>query len=394
MRIAYCTESLPPLTDGVARTYTWLARALDESGVDFRFFSPCLPGEDLPWRGRVVKQASVAFPLYHYYRVALPSPRDLFRRLDEFRPDIIQVAVPAPLSFFGILYARRRRLPLVSSYHTHFVDYLPYYHLGALSRAAWGLLRRFHNAGVRTYVPTGLCLERLRNLGFMNLELWERGLDAESFSPQFQSREERARWAADDEFLCLYVGRLVADKDLRVLADALAHVRAKGLKLRCVFAGDGPLLPELKRKLPLDHFPGFVRGAALAKLYASSDLFVFPSPNETFGNVVLEAMASGLPVLAVAAGGPVELVDHGRSGRLVKPGDAQAFADALRSLARDAGLRRSMGAHGLARSQKYHWRAVHGRLITSYERLLAVSETGRTASITACARSLDASGKG
>ena len=133
-------------------------------------------------------------------------------------------------------------------------------------------------------------------------------------------------------------------------------------------------LPTLRKALPGDHFPGFVKGAALARLYASSDIFVFPSPNETFGNVVLEARASGLPVVAAAAGGPVDLVDHGRSGRLERPGDAPAFAAALRALARDPGLRRSMAAHGLARAQRYHWRAVHGRLISSYEGLLAAAK--------------------
>jgi glycosyltransferase involved in cell wall biosynthesis len=318
----------------------------------------------------VVRQASFAFPLYRYYRVALPWPATLFARLDAFKPDIIQVAAPTPLSFLAQDYARRRGLPCVSSYHTHFVDYFPYYHLGFLQSAGWEFLRRFHNAGVRTYVPSPLCLERLRDLGFTNLELWERGLDAASFSPQFRDEDERRRWAGPEELLCLYAGRLVADKDVRVLAAALTLARARGMQVRCVFAGDGPLKGELRRRLPLDHFPGFVRGKALAKLYASSDLFVFPSPNETFGNVVLEAMASGLPVLAAAAGGPLDLVLDRRSGWLEKPGDAPAFAAALAALGRDPGLRRSLAAHGLARAQRYHWREVHGRLVDSYERLL------------------------
>jgi phosphatidylinositol alpha 1,6-mannosyltransferase len=373
VRVAYFTESLPPLTDGVARTYTWLARALNEAGVDFRFYSPCLPAEEEPWRGRVERQPYFAFPLYRYYRVAMPNPLALFRHLDSFGPDIIQVAAPTPLSFLGQWYARRKGLPVVSAYHTHFVDYFPYYHLGGLSKAGWAFLRRFHNAGARTYAPSKLCMERLEGLGFTNLELWERGLDDESFSPGFRSAEERRRWAGEDELLCLYVGRMVADKDVRVLAAALELARAKGLRLRCVFAGDGPLLAEMKRRLPLDHFPGFVRGKDLSRLYASADLFVFPSPNETFGNVVLEAMASGLPVLAAASGGPMELVDHGRSGRLEKPGDAAAFAEALGLLGRDSGLRRSMGAHGQARSRRYRWWAVHSRLIDSYDRVLSAS---------------------
>ena len=370
MRIAYFTESLPPLTDGVARTYTWLAQALNGAGVDFRFVAPVCPLEQEPWRGRVLRQASVAFPLYSYYRVGLPNPARVFRDLDAFRPDLVQVAAPTPLGWLGIHYARRRGLPVVSSYHTHFVDYFPYYRLGFLSRPAWALLRRFHNATDRTFAPSASALARLGGHGFENLRLWERGLDAERFSPELRSGEERARWAGAGEKLVLYAGRLVADKDLRVLAGALELAREGGAKLRCVFAGDGPLRQELERRLPLDHFPGFVRGQALSRLYASADLFVFPSPNETFGNVVLEAMASGLPVLAVAAGGPADLVEHGRSGWLCPPGDPAAFGGALERLCNDLGLRRSLAAAGLVRAGGFHWRAVHGRLLDSYQQLL------------------------
>jgi glycosyltransferase involved in cell wall biosynthesis len=376
MRVAYFTESLPPLTDGVARTYTWLAQALNDADVDFRFVAPVCPAEEEPWRGRVLRQASVAFPLYTYYRVGLPNPFKVFRDLDAFKPDLVQVAAPTPLGWLGIHYARRRGLPVVSSYHTHFVDYFPYYHLGFLGRPAWGLLRRFHNSTDRTYAPSASSLARLSEKGFKNLCLWERGLDAERFSPSLRSSEERARWAAEGESLVLYVGRLVADKDLRVLALALESARGQGARLRCVFAGDGPLRAELQKRLPQDHFPGFVRGQALARLYASADLFAFPSPNETFGNVVLEAMASGLPVLAVAAGGPSDLVVHGHSGWLCPPGDAEAFARALERLANDWGLRRGLAAAGLGRAGGYHWRAVHGRLLDSYRQVLGRPSVG------------------
>ena len=370
MRVAYFTESLPPLTDGVARTYTWLAEALNDAGVDFRFVSPCLPLEAEPWRGRVLQQASVAFPLYTYYRMGLPYPPRLYRELDAFKPDLIQVASPTLLGAVGQHYARSRGLPCVASYHTHFTDYFPYYHLGFLQRAGWALLRAFHQGCVRTYAPSPSCLARLEGEGIQGVELWERGLDAERFSPYQRREEERSRWVEEDEVLALYAGRLVADKDLAVLAGALETVRARGLKLRCVFAGDGPLRAELQARLPLDHFPGFVRGKALSRLFASADIFTFPSPNETFGNVVLEAMASGLPVLAVRKGGPVDLLDHGRSGWLTPPGDAGAFAGGLERLVADGGLRQSLAAHALLSAKRYHWREVHGRLVKSYERVL------------------------
>lgn len=341
--------------------------------------SPVAPVEEEPWRGRVLRQASFAFPLYRYYRVGLPWPPRLFADLDRFAPHLVQVAVPTPLGWAGIYYARSRGLPVVSSYHTHFTDYFAYYRLGFLRGAGWRLLRRFHNATDRTYAPSRDALRRLEAEGIQRLELWERGLDATRFNPRFADPLERARWADDGELLLLYVGRLVADKDLRVMAEALELARARGLRARAVFAGDGPLRAELSRRLPLDHFPGFVHGPALSRLYASADLFVFPSPHETFGNVVLEAMASGLPVLAVDAGGPSDLVEHGRSGRLVAPGDPRALAEALARLAGDPGLRRSLAAHGLARAQRYHWREVHGRLRLSYQGLLKTAKAGANA---------------
>jgi phosphatidylinositol alpha 1,6-mannosyltransferase len=368
MKVAYFTESLPPLTDGVARTYTWLAQALNEAGVDFRFVSPVMPLEAEPWRGRVLLQPSLAFPLYRYYRMAMPWPPSLFKALDEFKPDLIQVAAPTLLGWLALYYARSRGLPCVASYHTHFTDYFPYYRLGFLQRPGWAILRAFHNACARTYAPSTSCLQRLEDEGIQGLELWERGLDADHFSPYQRREEERLRWAAEDETLLLYVGRLVADKDLELLAKALHLARSQGAKLRCVFAGDGPLREALAARLPDDHFPGFVKGKALSRLYASADLFTFPSPNETFGNVVLEAMASGLAVLAVDKGGPANLVEHGRSGHLCPPGDAEAFAEALRRLVQDPGLRRSYAAHGLLSAKRYHWRQVHGRLIASYAR--------------------------
>jgi glycosyltransferase involved in cell wall biosynthesis len=370
VRVAFFTESLPPLTDGVARTYTWLAQALDEAGVDFRFYSPCEPTESEPWRGRVEAQPWFSFPLYRYYRVGLALPWRLFRQLDAFKPDIVQAAAPTPLGWLAWAYAKRRGLPFVTSYHTHFTDYFPYYGLGFLQRPGWAVLRAFHNAGQMTLAPSPSCVARLQGEGLERLVLWERGLDASRFHPRFRSAEERARWAPPDHALLLFAGRLVADKDLELLATALESLRARGRKLTCVFAGDGPLREALSRRLPEDRFPGFVHGLALAKLYASADIFTFPSPNETFGNVVLEAMASGLPVLAVDQGGPRDLIQHGASGWLSPARDAAAFAAAIERLCDEPGTRETLARGGVERARGFHWKEVHGRLIGRYQGLL------------------------
>jgi phosphatidylinositol alpha 1,6-mannosyltransferase len=371
MRIAYFTESLPPLTDGVARTYTWLAAHLRAQGIEFRFYSPCAPAEPEPWGSSVKAVPYFQLPIYTYYRVGLPWGQGLTEDLDRFDPQLLQVAAPTPLGLAGQAYALRRGLPLVSSYHTHFARYLPYYGLGSLMPAGWAFLRWFHNRGLRTYAPSPSAAAELRAHGFERVALWERGLDATRFSPRYRSAAERRRWAQPREALLLYVGRLVADKDLRVLAETLERLRAQGRRLRCVFAGDGPLKAELQARLPQDHFPGFVRGDPLSRLYASADLFVFPSTNETFGNVILEAMASGLPVLAAAAGGPADLIEPGVNGLLAAPKDAADMAAlAARALAQPA-LRRRLSAQGLATARRYDWRRVHGRLVADYRSLLA-----------------------
>lgn len=369
MRLAFFSESLPPLTDGVARTYTWLAELMRLKGVDFRFYSPCAP-EGGPWLGKVHAVPWLSLPLYRYYRVGLPWGPALRQDLDAFKPDLLQIAAPTPLGLAGQAYALKHGLPLVSSYHTHFTHYLPYYRLGFLEKPGWAFLRWFHNRGLRTYAPSASTAAELKAQGIRGVTLWERGLDASRFSPRFKQRQERRRWAKDDEDLLLYVGRLVADKDLRVLAEALERLRAQGRKLRCVFAGDGPLRKELEARLPLDRFPGFVHGEALSRLYASADLMVFPSRNETFGNVILEAQASGLPVLAVAAGGPGDLIQKGKNGLLARPGDAISLAkEAAQALDHPERLAR-LRAQGLLAVRRFHWQAVHQRLLDEHRAVI------------------------
>jgi phosphatidylinositol alpha 1,6-mannosyltransferase len=362
------------LTDGVARTYTWLAKALNHLDVEFLFFSPCLPEHEEPWRSRVVQVPSFAFPLYRYYRVGWPNAAGLRRRLDAFKPDLIQVAAPTPLSILAQNYALKRGLPCVSSYHTHFVNYFPYYHLGFLQGAGWALLRWFHNRGQKTFVPSPSTLKALESKGFKNLEIWSRGLDTEKFSPSHKDGALRQRLAKRGETLALYVGRLVKDKDLDIFAKALRRLRSQGLKLRAAFAGDGPYRRALRRKLPKDHFLGFKHGAELSALYASADIFCFPSCNETFGNVVLEAMSSGLPVVAAASGGPMDLVNHGVNGLLSEPRNPKDFAEQIAALALNRPLRRRLALQGLATARGHHWLDVHRDLITHCRKLVRHSQ--------------------
>lgn len=370
MQIAYFTESLPPLTDGVARTYTRLAETLNKQKIDFRFFAPVRPLETDPWRNRVKKIFSFPFPLYDYYRVSIPYAHGLKKALDDFNPDLIQVAAPTPLCLYAQDYAKKRRIPTVASYHTHFVDYFPYYGFGAFTGWGWNYMRWFYNRSQATYAPSPSTASELKQKGFTNVRLWPRGINTQKFSPSFRRQSLRQKMKLGRQPLLLFVGRMVGEKDLADLAEAAIHLRKKGYSFQLAFAGDGPMREPLQKQFPKDHFGGFIQGKPLAELYASADLFVFPSTTETFGNVVLEAFASGLPVVGVNKGGSSDLVVPGINGLLGKPNDPIDFARQIQNLFDHPALVRRLKAGALKTATTYDWQTINGRLIQTYTELI------------------------
>ena len=302
---AHCIvyKSLPPLTDGVARTFTRLAETLNHRNIDFRIISPSLPLEVEPWRGRVTQVPSIPLFVYRYYRVGLPPIVKLEKTLNEFKPDLIHVSAPTPISIYGQNYASRHNLPSVVGYHTHFVDYFPYYGLGWASSLGWSFMKWFHNRSQATFAPTPGAVSTLIEKGFNGVELWPRGIDRHKFSPSHRDENWRNLHGLGKDPLFLFVGRLVAEKNLAELTQAAILLRQKGYRFKLGFAGDGPYGKILKEAFPNDLFFGFIQDEELSKIYASSDLFIFPSTTETFGNVILEAFASGLVVVGAKKGG-------------------------------------------------------------------------------------------
>jgi glycosyltransferase involved in cell wall biosynthesis len=367
LKIAYFTESVPPLTDGVARTYTRLAETLNSKKIDFRFFAPVLPTETEPWRGRVKKVPSVPFPLYRYYRVGIPYGQNLDLLLDRFQPDLIQVAAPTPLCIYGQNYAFRKKLPVVASYHTHFVDYFPYYGFGWATDIGWQFMQWFFNRNLATFAPTPGTVSELVSRGFQNVQLWPRGIDGHKFSPDHRNMALRKKLGLGKEPLLLFVGRMVGEKDLADLAQAALILRQKGYKFQMAFAGDGPYRTVMEKQFPRDHFFGFIQGRKLSELYASSDLFVFPSTTETFGNVVLEAFASGLPVIGVRKGGVADLVQDRANGFLARPNHPQDFARRIQFFLDHPAAVQKAKKGALATAAQYDWPTINGRLISHYE---------------------------
>jgi glycosyltransferase involved in cell wall biosynthesis len=264
-------------------------------------------------------------------------------------------------------WARRAGVPSVASFHTHFVSYFRYYHVRPLEPIGWSLLRRFYRRSRRVYAPSWSIIRELRDEGIEKLELWSRGIDLSAFSPRFRDPAVRAAAGADDDTpLLLLVSRLVKEKDLADLVKVDAELRRRGVPFRLALVGDGPMRSELEAMLPDAHFAGHQSGEGLARWYASADVFVFPSTTETLGNVVLEALASGVPAVVVDRGGPQDLVEPGVTGYVARANDVADMR-----LLRDRSLRERMATAGIASASSRDWDTINRALIESYRTVIS-----------------------
>ncbi len=270
----------------------------------------------------------------------------------------------------GLRAARDLRLPIIASSHTDYESYAARYGLRWAVAPGWRYLRWFYGHAVRVLCPSLTYQAHLNRRGIRHTGIWSRGVDAERFHPRHRSEAwRRSLGVGPDDLLVTFVGRIAPEKGIEVLLDAWALLDDLHDRTRLVFVGGGLLEPDIaRRELPGVRLVGFRRDAALSAAYASADLFVLPSTTETFGNVLLEAMASGLPCIAAAAGGPLDLVEHGWNGWLVRPDDHVALADALRTLLADDVQRRRLGRAARAAAEARSWSVVHDELAAAYER--------------------------
>jgi phosphatidylinositol alpha 1,6-mannosyltransferase len=371
MRIAYFTESLYPLVDGVSRTLGRLFDSLEAFGIEFRIHSPFVPAESVPWSRRVREVPYVRFPPYPDYRVSYP-PRGLGRELESYAPDLVHVVSPTPMAIWAQRWARRHGVPVVSSFHTHFVSYFRYYGVPRLEGFGWRMLRRFYARCERVYAPTRRIIDELGEHGIRHVELWSRGIDLRRFGPAFRDADLRAQVGADDDTpLVLMVSRLVKEKDLLDLVPMHRILRERGNRYSLALVGDGPLHDELAAALPDAFFAGHQTGDELARWYASADVFVFPSTTETFGNVVAEAQASEVPPIVVDRGGPPELIVPGETGWIARANDPADLAARVESLLRDPDRRRRMGRAAREAAAERDWEAINARLLASYRSVVA-----------------------
>ncbi|MFN4147960.1 MAG: glycosyltransferase family 4 protein [Rhodocyclaceae bacterium] len=366
-RIALVTETYPPEVNGVAMTLGRLATGLAERGHDVRLVRPHQQGEPRGLRANGdLLTSGLPIPGYRELRFGLPCAAKLQRIWIGWRPDVVHVATEGPLGFSALSAARRLGIPVISSFHTNFHSYSRHYGMGWLQRGISRYLRWFHNRTAATLVPTQQLAAELSAQGFGNVQVLARGVDTDRFHPGQRSELLRMHWGARaDDLVCLVVSRLAAEKNLELAFRAYAAIRSEKPAARMVCVGDGPAALALARRHPHVHFCGMQTGADLAAHYASADLFLFPSLTETFGNVVSEALASGLPVVAFDYAAAAELITPGRNGWLVPCDDADGFITMSRNAARQVAEQRVDRAACPASVRHLSWEKV----VDAYESL-------------------------
>ncbi len=374
LRVALFSGNYNYVRDGANQALNRLVAYLEAQGVEVRVYSPTSDTPAFAPSGTLVSVPSYSIPGRAEYRIALGLPAAIKADIRNFAPDLVHLSAPDPLGHAAKKLARSMGVPVVASVHTRFEAYFAYYGLGWLQRAAEGVLRRFYAGLDEVFVTSEGFGEVLREQGLIaHSAVWSRGVDKQRFHPGRRSLAwRRGLGIADDDVVIGFVGRLVLEKGLDTVAAAVAELRARGVPHKLLVVGDGPARARFEAQVPGAIFTGFLDGDTLACAYASAEMLLNPSTTETFGNINLEAMASGIPIVAAQATGSNCLVDDGITGRLVPADDIAAFADALTLYLTDSAVRRAAGTAGLQKALPYDWDRINGAVLARYRAIFAV----------------------
>ena len=372
LRIALFSGNYNYVRDGANQALNRLAGYLLRQGAAVRVYSPTVAEPAFEATGDLVSLPSIGFPGRGDYRLPMGLPRRIRHDLAEFAPNIVQVSSPDPSGHRAVTWARKRGLPVLASVHTRFETYFRYYNMSWLEPGVEAILRRFYRRCDALVAPSESMAQVLRERR-MNYDvgIWSRGVDRELFhSGRRDMAWRRAQGIGDDEVVVGFLSRLVMEKGLDVFSDAIDELVRHGVRHRVLIIGEGPARGWLENRLPGAVFTGFMGGETLAGAVAGIDVLLFPSVTETFGNVTLEAMACGVPVVAAAATGSESLVDDRVTGRLIRPGAVHQFAEAVRGYIADPALRAVHGKAGEARSLEFSWDRINQTVADTQIRLI------------------------
>jgi glycosyltransferase involved in cell wall biosynthesis len=372
MRIALYAGAFKENQDGATRSLYQLVHSLQAAGIQVGVWSyDPPPAVKSNWLDRFTVP-SMPLPLYPAYRISLPG-RTMTLQLDRFQPDLVHIAGADLAGQAFLRYALQRQLPAVATYHTDFASYMRYFRLPFLSGSFQRSLAAFFNRCRWVYAPSPAAAQDLKSWGVQNIRLWSRGVDRELFHPDHRQRSLQHAWRARGRKVILFAGRFVSYKNLEAVEAVYARFASRfSHRARFVMLGDGPWRKRLQRTMPEAIFPGYLHGRELAKVFASADLLLFPSATETFGNVVLEALASGVPAVVSDRGGCADIIRESGAGIVCAADDHEAYFRACRQLCEWPRLHARMRTLGLAYAAERSWPTINQGLISDY-RLLAAS---------------------
>ncbi|WP_087972140.1 glycosyltransferase family 4 protein [Oceanobacillus rekensis] len=371
MKIAIFTDTFAPDVNGVAKTLKRYTEYLDENDIEYYVFAPKTFNKDL-FSKHVLRFTSLPFFLYRECRLAIPNLPHLKEELQRFNPDIIHVATPFNIGLCGLHFAKKLNIPIVGSYHTDFDKYLEYYDLQFLSKFLWKYMQWFYQPLSKTFVPSSDTKNQLQKQGFTNLSIWPRGVDHSIFHINYDKQHIRNKYNIKEKNILLYVGRLSPEKDIMLIPEINQMLQESYRNnIHWIIVGDGPLKGKFRKHEASNMtLTGFLTGEELAQIYASSDLFVFPSATETFGNVVLESLACGTPVVGTNAGGVRTIIQQDKTGILCEERKTGEFVEAITKLLDDKKKREMMSYHGSRYALTQTWDTIFSNLVEECEEIL------------------------
>jgi glycosyltransferase involved in cell wall biosynthesis len=367
MKIAFFTDTYLPQINGVTKTLSRLEKYLNNKGHEVLIFAPEYPGN--PDAPSTTTFLSLPFALYPECRLSFPNQIRIQLELKKFNPDVVHLMTEFNMGLAGLYHSRFLDIPTISTYTTNFNQYLDYYNLKALHKPCINFFNWFHNASSLTVTPSKETIKKLKADGIHRVSLFTRGIDSKKFSPIHASEEIRKNYQVGNKLLLLYVGRISPEKDLDVLFESYHNLDRKyPEKFALMVVGDGPMKKEYEKK----HgdkilFTGYQSGENLQKIYASSDIFTFPSASETLGNVVLEALSSGLPVVGVNSGGVKDLIRNNCNGYLVEPKNPAAFQERIEFLFTQTSRQRIMAYEARSSVSTRDWHYIFHNLTEEYQ---------------------------